>query len=168
MILISGIAAKAGLPLAQQLAARRVPAKVLVGCPMLAARVVGLSCIEAVTQYSILDVLADVDRICMLVPATAQTETGQIAFIAAAANAGVRHVVKLSPTHIEQHAAPADRRADANVERAIADSGMRFTFVRPQSDAGLDAHDIAAALAGALIEPATDTPPRVTATAASA
>lgn len=75
--------------------------------------------------------LAGVDRAFLLTPSTERAEEQQSRFVAAAALAGVRHIVKLS-----QFAASSDSpvrflRYHAAVEAAIRGSGMAWTFLRP-------------------------------------
>ncbi|WP_019631324.1 NAD(P)H-binding protein [Actinomadura atramentaria] len=52
-------------------------------------------------------------------------------FLAAAGAAGVRHVVLLSALGASPHAADAITRAHGEAERAVLDSGLEWSFVRP-------------------------------------
>jgi uncharacterized protein YbjT (DUF2867 family) len=75
--------------------------------------------------------LDGVERAFLLTNSSERAEAQQLAFVAAAADAGVHHVVKLS-----QFAATADSpvrflRYHAAVEAALEASGMEWTMVRP-------------------------------------
>ena len=75
--------------------------------------------------------LSGVERAFLLTPSTEHAEERQKRFVEIAARVGVRHVVKLS-----QFAASVDSpvrflRYHAAVEEALRDSGMAWTFLRP-------------------------------------
>lgn len=75
--------------------------------------------------------LQGIDRAFLLTPSSEQAEARQLSFVQEAQKAGVRHIVKLS-----QLAARADSPVrflhyHAVVEQALRESGMDFTFLRP-------------------------------------
>ena len=123
--------------------------------------------------------LAGVERAFLVTPSTAESEARQLAFVAAAQRAGVRHVVKLSQWAADAASPVRFLRYHAVVESALKASGMAYTFLRPNlfmqgllgfrdmilakgaffAPAGtaaisaIDVRDIAAAAAAALTEP---------------
>ncbi len=80
---------------------------------------------------SLAPVLHGVERAFLLTNSTERTEQQQLAFVEAARDAGVGHIVKLSQLHASAEASVRFLRYHAAVEQAIRDSGMEFTFVRP-------------------------------------
>lgn len=122
--------------------------------------------------------LQGVGRAFLVTNSSERTAGQQKAFVAAAAAAGVQHVVKLSQLHAAAGSPVRFLRYHAAVEAAIEQSGVPHTFVRPNLilqaylpfapliQAGVlqapikearvsivDARDIAAVVAEALIEP---------------
>lgn len=75
--------------------------------------------------------LSGVDRAFLLTNSSERTEQQQLAFVRAAASAGVGHVVKLSQLHAASDANVRFLRYHAAVESAIREAGLGFTFVRP-------------------------------------
>ncbi len=75
--------------------------------------------------------LQGAERAFLLTNSSERTEEQQLAFVRAAAAAGVRHVVKLSQLHADAQSPVRFLRYHAAVESAIAETGLDFTFVRP-------------------------------------
>lgn len=75
--------------------------------------------------------LDGVDRLFLLIPSSAQVEQQQRNFVDAAKGAKVRHIVKLSQFKADEHAPGRFQRYHAVVERHILDSGISYTFLRP-------------------------------------
>ena len=75
--------------------------------------------------------LQRVERAFLLTNSTERTEEQQLTFVHAARDAGVRHIVKLSQFHASVNSSVRFLRYHAAVEQAIRDSGMDYTFVRP-------------------------------------
>ena len=134
MILVTGGTGNNGRELLKALSAKGVPARAMVrpsdhggGLPAGIEAVPGDFDDDASLQRA----LAGVERAFLLTPSTERAEEQQKRFVAAAARAGVRQLVKLS-----QFAAAADSpvrflRYHAAVEAAVRDSGMAWTFLRP-------------------------------------
>ena len=75
--------------------------------------------------------LNGVERAFLLTPSSERAEAQQLAFVAAAQGAGVRHIVKLSQLAADEKSPVRFLRYHAVVERAIRDSGIAYTFLRP-------------------------------------
>ena len=134
MILVTGGTGNNGRELLKALSAKGVPAKAMIrasddggGLPVGIETVLGDFDDDAALQSA----LAGVERAFLLTPSTERAEEQQTRFVAAAARADVRRLVKLS-----QFAAAPDSpvrflRYHAAVEAAVRDSGMAWTFLRP-------------------------------------
>ena len=75
--------------------------------------------------------LQGVGRAFLVTNSSERTEGQQKAFVAAAQRAGVRHLVKLSQLHAAPGSPVRFLRYHAAVEAAIEESGVPYTFVRP-------------------------------------
>ena len=138
MILITGATGTNGAEIVRLLADRGVPVRAMVRLPdgEAAARLRDLPGVELFSgdfddPASLARALTGVERAFLLTPSSARAETQQLAFVAAAEAAGVRHIVKLS-----QFAATPDSpvrflRYHAAVEAAIRASDLDWTFLRP-------------------------------------
>ena len=136
MILLTGATGTNGAEIARLLSERGVPFRAMVRDRSHAS---GLDALPGATVVegdfddaaSVASELGGTERAFLLTPSTERAEAQQLAFVEAARQAGVRHLVKLS-----QYAASADspvrflRYHDA-VEQAVRDSGMDYTFLRP-------------------------------------
>ena len=71
------------------------------------------------------------ERAFLLTNSSERSEEQQLAFVRAAAKAGVRHIVKLSQLHADVQSPVRFLRYHAVVEAAIVEAGLDFTFVRP-------------------------------------
>jgi len=74
---------------------------------------------------------ADVERAFLLTPSSERAEEQQIAFARIARESGVRHIVKLSQLHADPNAPERFLRYHGVVEAAVRNSGLTFTFLRP-------------------------------------
>ena len=134
MILVTGATGTNGREILKALAARNVPAKAMMRSAADAGDLpAGITAVEGDfdDEASLARALSGVERAFLLTPSTEHAEAQQLRFVAAAARAGVRHLVKLS-----QFAARADSpvrflRYHAAVEDAIRASGLEWTFLRP-------------------------------------
>ena len=137
-LLITGATGNIGTELTKLLAAQGQPFRAMVRNPddqsaqalraLAGAEVVAGDFNDAV---SLDQALAGIERAFLLTNSTAQAENQQLRFVAAARQAGVRHLVKQS-----QWAARADSpvrflRYHAAVEQAIRATGLAYTFLRP-------------------------------------
>ena len=75
--------------------------------------------------------LQGVERAFLLTNSSERTEGQQKAFVEAARKAGVRHVVKLSQLEASPDSPVRFLRYHAAVEAALRDSGLGWTFLRP-------------------------------------
>jgi uncharacterized protein YbjT (DUF2867 family) len=75
--------------------------------------------------------LAGVERAFLLTPSSERAQAQQIAFIDAARQSGVAHIVKLSQFGAEAHSPVRFLRYHAAVEAALQASGIAYTLLRP-------------------------------------
>lgn len=182
-ILITGATGNVGRELAKQLSARKAPFRAMVRSEQDAQAVSALEGAEAIKgnfdkAETLACALQGVEQAFLLTNSSERAEAQQSTFVEMARSAGVKHIVKLS-----QLAASADSpvrflRYHAAAERRIRESGIAYTFLRPNlfmqgllafreaiigqgkffaaaSDARvsvIDVRDIAAAAAAALTE----------------
>lgn len=136
MILITGATGNNGLEILKLLATKNLPVRAMVRDRNRATAINALPNIEIVEgdfdhPETLLKALAGVERAFLLTNSTEHAEAQQLAFVEAAKQSGVKHLVKLS-----QYAANADSsvrylRYHAAVEAAIQASGVSHTFLRP-------------------------------------
>lgn len=81
--------------------------------------------------HSLAAALRGIERAFLLTPSSEQAEAQQLRFVGEAKKAGVRHIVKLSQLAADEHAPVRFLRYHAVVEKAIRESGVDFTFLRP-------------------------------------
>ena len=185
-ILVTGATGSIGSELAKALAARHVPFRAMVRkldekpAQALAALPGAEVVVGDFNQPDTLRAaLAGIERAFLLTNSTAQAEAQQLSFVAAAQQAGVRHLVKQSQWAAAPDSPVRFLRYHAAVEAAIEATGLAYTFLRPNlfmqgllafkdsiqkqgqlfapiGDAkisAVDVRDIAAAAAAALTEP---------------
>jgi uncharacterized protein YbjT (DUF2867 family) len=75
--------------------------------------------------------LRDVDRLFLLIPSSAEVERQQKNFVDAAKQSGVKHIVKLSQLGADENAPGRFQRYHGAVEKYILESGVPYTFLRP-------------------------------------
>jgi uncharacterized protein YbjT (DUF2867 family) len=136
VILVTGTTGTNGGELARQLSGAGVPFRALVRDPARAQAVAALPGAALVTgdlddPASLAPALDGVTRAFLVTPSTAEAEARQRRFVVAAREAGVRHVVKLSQIHADPGSPVRFLRYHASVEQALRDSGMAWTFLRP-------------------------------------
>ncbi|MBC3788675.1 SDR family oxidoreductase [Spirosoma utsteinense] len=103
--------------------------------------------------------LSGVKRAFLLTPSSERAEAQQLAFVDAARRAGVQHMVKLSQLAADADSPVRFLRYHAVVEQAIRDSGMAYTFLRPNLFMqGLLSFRQTIAEQGKLFAPIGDTP----------
>lgn len=76
-------------------------------------------------------VLAGVDHLFLVTPASPEQVDWETTAITAAAEVGVGHVVKLSVLGADPDAAILFARQHGDIEKVLADSGMAWTLLRP-------------------------------------
>ncbi|GAP96913.1 SDR family oxidoreductase [Leptolyngbya sp. NIES-2104] len=136
MILITGATGNNGLEILKRLVTKDLPVRAMVRDRNRATAINALPNIEIIEgdfdhPETLLKALAGVERAFLLTNSTEYAEAQQLAFVKAAQQSGVKHIVKLS-----QYAANADSsirylRYHAAVEAAIQASGVPYTFLRP-------------------------------------
>lgn len=80
---------------------------------------------------TLLEAVAGVERAFLLTSSSERAEAQQIAFIDAARQSGVAHIVKLSQFGAEATSTGRFQRYHAAVEAALQASGIAYTFLRP-------------------------------------
>jgi uncharacterized protein YbjT (DUF2867 family) len=135
MILVTGATGSNGTEIVKRLSAQNVQVRAMVRNPD-RAKEIALPNVEIVEAdfdrpETLPSALAGVDRAFLVTNSTERTEAQQLAFVEAAKQSGVKHIVKLS-----QFAANADSpvrflRYHAAVESAIQATQMAYTFLRP-------------------------------------
>jgi uncharacterized protein YbjT (DUF2867 family) len=135
MILVTGATGLNGKELVRQLSAKGVTVRALVRDPAKAADLAALPHVEiAVGDMAVPETLAGplrgVDRAMLISSSVPTMLEVQSSFIAAAAKAGVRHVVKLSGIMPEIDSAFRFARMHGEIEKRLEASGMAFTHLR--------------------------------------
>ena len=136
MILITGATGSNGTEIVKLLADRGVPARAMVRPGSKAEAIAALPGIEIVPgdfddAASLDTALRGVERAYLLTNSTDQAEAQQMRFVAAAKRAGVRRLVKLSQFAADEASPVRFLRYHAAVERAIRETGLDYTFLRP-------------------------------------
>ncbi|MBW4689351.1 MAG: SDR family oxidoreductase [Komarekiella atlantica HA4396-MV6] len=135
MILVTGATGNNGSEIVKMLAAQNIPVRAMVRNRNRTGAI-ALPSVEVVEgdfdrPETLLNALIGVDRAFLVTNSSKHAQAQQLAFVDAAKQSGVAHIVKLS-----QFAANADSpvrflRYHAAVEAAIQASGMVYTFLRP-------------------------------------
>jgi uncharacterized protein YbjT (DUF2867 family) len=136
MILVTGATGANGRELTKLLASRGVPVRAMTRSRGKAEAIAGLAGVEvAVGDFddaaSLDRALRGVEKAFLLTDSTERAEARQRAFVDAARRAGVGHVVKLSQFAADEASPVRFLRYHAAVERAIVESGIAYTFLRP-------------------------------------
>lgn len=136
MILLTGATGSVGYELAKLLSANGKAAKAMVRSDAAAEKLSGPAGIMPVfgdfdDQASLDAALQGIERAFLLTNSTERAESQQLSFVAAAKRAGVKHIVKLSQLHAAADSPVRFLRYHAAVEETIRNSGMAFTFLRP-------------------------------------
>jgi uncharacterized protein YbjT (DUF2867 family) len=135
MILVTGATGLNGSELVRRLSARGIPVRALVRGAAKAATLSGLPGVELafgdMARPETLDpALRGIDRAVLISSAAPDMVEVQSNFIAAAARAGVKHVVKLSGIMPELTSPFRFARMHGEVERFLEKSGLAFTHLR--------------------------------------
>lgn len=135
MILVTGATGSNGTEIVKRLATRNVQVRAMVRNRDRASAI-ALPNVEVVEgdfdrPETMLSALAGVDRAFILTNSTERAEAQQIAFVDAAKQSGVKHIVKLSQFAADVNSPVRFLRYHAAVEATIQASGMAYTFLRP-------------------------------------
>src|SRR5580700_11481528 len=135
MILVTGATGVNGRALLRHLSARGVPARALVRNLERAADLAGLPHVTVVAgdlgrPETLAEPLRGVERAMLISSSDAVMLDVQAAFIAAAHNAGVKHVVKLSGIMPELDSPFRFARMHGEIERVLERSGLAWTHLR--------------------------------------
>lgn len=135
MILVTGATGNIGGGVVQQLLREGVPVRALVRNPekATALRTQGVELVQGDLEKpaTLAAALSGVEKAFLLSPSTPQQVEQQKAFVDAAKQAGVRHLVKLSGAGASETNPQLFARWHWQVEQHIRTSGMHFTFVQP-------------------------------------
>lgn len=130
MILITGATGNIGTALAKQLAAQGTAFRALVRSPK---HIPGADTLigDMSDKDSLIKALQGVEKAFLLTNSSEEAEQLQSNFVDAAAAAGVKHIVKLSQFAAEKNSPVRFMRYHAAIEEKIIQSGMAYTFLRP-------------------------------------
>jgi uncharacterized protein YbjT (DUF2867 family) len=134
-ILVTGATGSNGTEIVKRLSAQNVQVRAMVRNHV-RAKEIALPNVEVVEgnfdrPETLLEALAEVDRAFLLTNSTEHAEAQQLAFVDAARQSSVQHIVKLSQFAADAHSPVRFLRYHAAVEAAIKASGMMYTFLRP-------------------------------------
>src|SRR5829696_3707613 len=135
MILVTGATGNNGTEIVKRLATARVQVRAMVRNRE-RANAIALPNVEVVKgdfdrPATLLSSLAGVERAFLLTNSSERAQAQQIAFIDAARQSGVTHIVKLSQFGAEAHSPVRFLRYHAAVEAALQASGIAYTLLRP-------------------------------------
>ncbi|HEX9956327.1 MAG TPA: SDR family oxidoreductase [Fibrella sp.] len=135
-ILITGATGTIGSELAKSLSNQGIPFRAMVRSPKDATALAVLPGAEIVKgdfndPTTLSQALAGINKAFLLTPSSELAEQQQLRFVTEAQRAGVQQVVKLSQLAADPASPVRFLRYHAVVEHAIRDSGMAFTFLRP-------------------------------------
>lgn len=135
MILVTGATGSNGTEIVKRLASRNAQVRAMVRSRERASAI-ALSNVEVVEgdfdiPSTLVDALAGVERAFLLTNSSERAEAQQIAFIDAARQSGVAHIVKLSQFGADATSTGRFQRYHAAVEAALQASGIAYTFLRP-------------------------------------
>lgn len=135
-ILITGATGNVGTELCKQLSARRVPFRAMVRLKKGAEAIAALEGAELVggdfdDAKTVAAALAGIERAFLLTNSSEHAESQQTAFVETARRAGIKHIVKQSQWAADASSPVRFLRYHAAVERRIEDSGVAYTFLRP-------------------------------------
>lgn len=134
-VLITGANGANGAELVKLFAAQEIPVRALVRDRSRAEKIAlpGVEVVEGdFDRPATLDAaLKGIERAFLLSPSSERAEKQQLGFVEAATRSGVRHIVKLSQLGADADSSQRFLRYHGKVEAAIRESGLAFTFLRP-------------------------------------
>jgi uncharacterized protein YbjT (DUF2867 family) len=133
-ILITGATGSVGSELVKQLSAKEIPFRAMVRTtdktntfPAEADIIQG----DLGDSESVRKALQGIEKAFLLTNSSERAEQLQSSFVDIAASTGVKHIVKLSQLHARPDSPVRFLRYHAAVEQRVKDSGMTYTFLRP-------------------------------------
>jgi uncharacterized protein YbjT (DUF2867 family) len=135
-LLITGATGTIGRELTKKLSAQRVPFRAMVRSSEARPGVAAIEGSEVVigdfnNAKSIADALEGVDRAFLLTNSSERAEGQQATFVDLAKRVGVKHIVKLSQWAADLNSPVRFLRYHAAIEQKVRESGMDYTFLRP-------------------------------------
>lgn len=135
-ILITGATGTIGSELARQLSAKGVPFRAMVRSLENTESISLLQGAQIILgdfndKNSLSEALIGIEKAFLLTNSSEKAEEQQQNFVALAQRSGVRHIVKLSQLHAAVDSPVRFLRYHAAVEATIKESGMDYTFLRP-------------------------------------
>ncbi len=133
-ILITGATGNVGSELVRQLSEKGIRYRVLVrptDKPHSFPEGVEVIQGDLADEAGVHKALQGIEKAFLLTNSSEQAEQLQSTFVDIARNAGVQHIVKLSQLHARSDSPVRFLRYHAAVEQKIKDSGMTYTFLRP-------------------------------------
>lgn len=137
-VLVVGGTGNTGAAVAKALTAADVPVRVTTRDPDRARSLPALAGVEVAggdssAPETLVDALTGVAKVYYVPPTHPGWDATQTAFIEMAADAGVRHFVKMSALGASADEPSMSLRFHRKGERDLEDSGMAYTFIRPNS-----------------------------------
>lgn len=135
-ILITGATGTIGSELARQLSEKGIPFRAMVRSFENTESLASLEGAEIVlgdftNAASLSNALVGIEKAFLLTNSSETAEQLQQNFVAVAQRSGVKHIVKLSQLHASADSPVRFLRYHAAVEAQIKQSGMKYTFLRP-------------------------------------
>jgi len=135
-ILITGATGTIGKELTKCLSEKNVQFRTMVRSIEATQELARLPQVELIegnfdSAASVENALRGIEKAFLLTNSSESAELQQINFVKAAKNAGVKHIVKLSQWAADVHSPVRFLRYHAVVENFIKESGIDFTFLRP-------------------------------------
>ncbi|NIJ52820.1 SDR family oxidoreductase [Dyadobacter arcticus] len=135
-ILITGATGNIGKELIKYLSAKKIPFKAMVRSLDNTAEIKAVPFAEVVKgdfddKVSLVNALSGIEHAFLLTSSSAKAGEQQMRFVDEAVKSGVRHIVKLSQWAADENSTVRFLRYHAIVENHIRESGIHFTFLRP-------------------------------------
>jgi uncharacterized protein YbjT (DUF2867 family) len=134
MILVTGATGKNGVEIVKRLSAKGVPVRGMVHSNKESRQPpphVQYMSADFDDEASLQSVLQGIERAFLVTNSSEKVEAQQLRFVQAAKRAGVKHIVYLSQLHSALESPCRFLHYHAVIERALTDSGMAFTNLRP-------------------------------------
>ena len=136
MILVTGATGSNGRELINVLTLTGVAVRAMVRSMEHAQGLIGRDGVDVVVgdfdrAETLRAVLKGIDRAFLVTNSSERAEQQQLAFVEAGSAEGLRHIVKLSQLAADENSPVRFLRYHGVVERSIRESGMEYTFLRP-------------------------------------